>query len=342
MKRLEIQMILFGLLVVFSHNSQAETIRTGIVTATKLNVRVKPNTKYTKIASLIKGTKVTVLRIEKEWLEIIAPNTSSVWISKQYITESVSNKIVNLRAGPGIEFSSYCNLPAQSKVIILDDSKKDWVKIQVPKNLTAWVASKYIKLDEIIQPVVVKEIEMEHEKIEEDKNKTNYLSKEEIVQLSKGIDVEVTTDTEKTVDDIVLQETVDEKFIENSMIVNVATEALDNIAELEKEPIKTVKEEEVKETENEIDLPFTGKSTISAYPGIILPVNPGAAYVTHALVTKLDGEYYPIAYLHSKNINLGDWERKHIIIKGIECRVKDWKRPVIEVQEIRLFKKGEE
>jgi len=337
--RINFKLIFFTLFFTYSLLTYSEQMMTGTVIVNKLNVRVKPNVKYTRISSLKKGDKVTIIRIEKDWVEIIAPKSSIVWVSKKFITGNMTNQKIKLRSGPGIAFSSYSILPGNEKIIVLDNTQKDWVRIQPPPTLTAWTAVKYIKIDEVkvINPIVKLVVEQKpvEIKIVED---NNYLSKDEIIKLSNASDDKVNTDSE--ILSPIRKEVADEKFIENTMIVNIATEALDEIVDGEKVKPKTIIETESNAELELLDLPFLGKSVISAYPGIILPLNAGANYVTHALVTKLDGEYFPIAYLHSKNINLSEWERKGVVVKGIECRVKNWKRPVIEVEEIRLFKAG--
>ncbi|NOY75927.1 MAG: SH3 domain-containing protein, partial [Kiritimatiellaeota bacterium] len=59
----------------------------GVVVATRLNVRVRPGTKYTQVAQLKKETKVAVLRHKDGWYEISAPSDAKVWISSLFIDD---------------------------------------------------------------------------------------------------------------------------------------------------------------------------------------------------------------------------------------------------------------
>ncbi|MCK5843756.1 MAG: SH3 domain-containing protein [Victivallales bacterium] len=117
----------------------------GVVMATKLNVRVRPGTKYTRVAQLKKDDKVTVLRHRDGWYEILAPANSEVWISSLFIENGLVAKLANLRSGASVANSSYRLAKPGERLQVLKTSES-WTKVQPPKNLKAWVSAKFIYL----------------------------------------------------------------------------------------------------------------------------------------------------------------------------------------------------
>jgi len=58
---------------------------TGIVTATKLNVRSGPSTKYSVVGSLSKNKSVTILSSSQGWSKVRLSNNKEAWASSKYI-----------------------------------------------------------------------------------------------------------------------------------------------------------------------------------------------------------------------------------------------------------------
>ena len=134
------------LLAVISLYPEAFAGIPGEVTANKLNVRIKPGTKFSIVAKLKEGDKVNVLAVEKDWYKITAPADSSVWVSRPFINGDEIIRRVNLRCGPSVAYNKYTTVDPGLKIRILDDSNPDWVKIAPPTELQAYVAKKYIRI----------------------------------------------------------------------------------------------------------------------------------------------------------------------------------------------------
>lgn len=118
----------------------------GTINAANLNIRVKPNTKFTAVAKLKYGEQVEIVRQDGDWYEIIAPKNSSVWVSAGFIKDNTTTRKVNLRSGPGINYQSYGIIPAGQKITILSNLSSAWTKIAPTPGLTAWAFAKYVKL----------------------------------------------------------------------------------------------------------------------------------------------------------------------------------------------------
>ena len=135
------------------------------VTVSNLIVRGQAGLRGEVVTHLFKGETVTVLsqiNLDKhavgepaQWAKIALPSTVHVWVNGKFIEASskvVSAKKLNLRAGPGENFSVVGLIEKGVPVNELE-SKGDWKKIEAPTNAYAFVAAMYLK-QEAAAPVV--------------------------------------------------------------------------------------------------------------------------------------------------------------------------------------------
>ena len=239
----------------------------GTVTATRLNIRVKPGTNYAVVAQVKKGGKLNVIKHEKGWYQVKAPQNTKVWVSSTFVENGEIKKEVYLRAGPSVAFSSFTTAMPGDKVNVIDKSRKGWLQITPPKGLTGWTSAKYI-----------------------------YLTPENAAKL-----------TEKK-----------------------------STNEIEKLSINDKKDnKKVAKTKGKLPLPFTeSKGKQVSVEGFIVTLSKDATYVTHAIASRINGEYFPLCYIHSKLHNLKLWEGRRVQVTGTQRWVKNWQRPVLEVDKI--------
>ncbi|HSQ87396.1 N-acetylmuramoyl-L-alanine amidase [Romboutsia sp.] len=143
-------------------------IKTGVVTATSLNVRSGYGTSYLRIGSLSKGTKVEVVESKNGWYKI-KYKTGYGCVSADYIdlggTESkpptipeekppvdgviktgvVNATSLNVRSGYGTSYSKIGSLSKGTKVEVVE-SKNGWYKIKY-KTGYGCVSADYVNLD---------------------------------------------------------------------------------------------------------------------------------------------------------------------------------------------------
>jgi uncharacterized protein YgiM (DUF1202 family) len=83
-------------------------------------------------------------------------------------------------------------------------------------------------------------------------------------------------------------------------------------------------------------LPFIkGTDKKVTIKGQIIPLKPGAVYVTHALINiDKKGDIKTVAYLHCTKASLNIWHEKIVCLTGIQKLVNGWKLPVVEVNTI--------
>ncbi len=138
-----LSLLLLGL---SSFQLKAET--EGVVTADTLNVRVMPDTKFTVVDRLKKGSSVEILSRKENWFEIKAPAEAAVWVSSAFLKNGVVLRDVMLRSGPSVAYAPYGVISAGDKVDVLDGSREHWLRISPPKSTTAWVSAAYVEVPE--------------------------------------------------------------------------------------------------------------------------------------------------------------------------------------------------
>jgi len=127
------------------------------VTVSNLVVRGQAGLKGETVSHLSKGDAVTVLNqinLDKhavgepaQWVKIALPSTVHVWVNAKFVdaaSKAVSAKKLNLRAGPGENYSVVSVIEKGTLVSELE-TKGDWIKIDAPTNAYAFVAAMYLK-----------------------------------------------------------------------------------------------------------------------------------------------------------------------------------------------------
>jgi len=133
------------------------------VAAPQVNVRGQAGLKGEMITHLFKGDSVNVLEqinLSKhasdepaQWAKISFPTNAHVWVSAKYIdadNKTVKSKKLNLRAGPGENFSVIGTIEQGTPVNEIQ-TKRGWVEIEPPADTYAFVAAMYLNQ----QPVAV-------------------------------------------------------------------------------------------------------------------------------------------------------------------------------------------
>ncbi|HXF10556.1 MAG TPA: SH3 domain-containing protein, partial [Desulfuromonadaceae bacterium] len=127
------------------------------VAAPQVNVRGQAGLKGEMITHLVKGDTVNVLEQinlgkhaanePAQWAKIAYPSKAHVWVSAKYVdpaTKTVTSKKLNLRAGPGENFSVLGSLERGATVNPVE-TKNGWIQIEPPANTYAFVAAMYLK-----------------------------------------------------------------------------------------------------------------------------------------------------------------------------------------------------
>jgi hypothetical protein len=129
------------------------------VAANHVNVRGRAGLIGEVVTRMTNGESVTVIEEislkhsqpdePSAWAKILLPSTVPVWVKSSYIdagTKTVSVKKLNLRGGPGENYSVLGTLVKGDAVTEIE-TKGDWTKIQAPTNAFAFMAAQYLKQD---------------------------------------------------------------------------------------------------------------------------------------------------------------------------------------------------
>ena len=129
-----------------------------------INVRGQASFKGEVIAHLLKGDAVTVLEQinllkhkagePAQWAKIAFPTNAYAWVDAKYIdadTKSVKPKKLNLRAGPGENYS-VVGLITHGTPVSEVSNKGNWMEIEPPTNAYAFVAAMYLKQETVALP----------------------------------------------------------------------------------------------------------------------------------------------------------------------------------------------
>jgi uncharacterized protein YgiM (DUF1202 family) len=122
-----------------------------------INARGQAGLKGEVVTHLKKGETVTVLdqiNLDKhkagepaQWAKIALPSSTHVWVKSSYIdpaSKTVSTKKLNLRAGPGENYSVLGVIEHGTQVNEIT-TKEGWMQIDPPASTYAFVAAMYLK-----------------------------------------------------------------------------------------------------------------------------------------------------------------------------------------------------
>lgn len=121
------------------------------VTATKLNVRTGIGLSFRRICIVDKETKLAVVNEKLGWLEVMLPLNAPCWTFAKLVEVEdnqgvIKSNRVNVRTSPRAKSSGNIigQLTKGTPVTILE-SNSNWYKIAPPESLTGWVNKKYAK-----------------------------------------------------------------------------------------------------------------------------------------------------------------------------------------------------
>jgi uncharacterized protein YgiM (DUF1202 family) len=127
------------------------------VTSANINLRGQAGLKGEVVGHLKAGDTVNVIsqiNLDKhaadepaQWAKISLPADTKVWVNSKFVdaaTKTVSAKKLNLRAGPGENYSVLGVIEKGASVSEVA-AKGDWSQIETPTNAFAFVAAMYLK-----------------------------------------------------------------------------------------------------------------------------------------------------------------------------------------------------
>ena len=150
-----------------SSSSGSDSVPSTESTAAKVteyvNVRSGPGTNYTSKTVIASGTSITVTdRSNAEWYAVKLSNGMTGYIYSIYIriesesssggssgTESTPAKTteyVNVRSGPGTNYTSKTVIASGTSITVTDTSNPEWYAVKLSNGMTGYIYSIYIEL----------------------------------------------------------------------------------------------------------------------------------------------------------------------------------------------------
>ena len=150
-----------------SSSSGSDSVPSTESTAAKVteyvNVRSGPGTNYTSKTVIASGTSITVTdRSNSEWYAVKLSNGMTGYIYSIYIriedesssggssgTESTPAKTteyVNVRSGPGTNYTSKTVIASGTSITVTDTSNPEWYAVKLSNGMTGYIYSIYIEL----------------------------------------------------------------------------------------------------------------------------------------------------------------------------------------------------
>ena len=145
--------------------SVPSTESTPAKTTEYVNVRSGPGTNYTSKTVIASGTSITVTdRSNSEWYAVKLSNGMTGYIFSIYIelesgsssgggsssSESMQARTtagVNVRSGPGTNYSSKTVIASGTSITVTDRSNSEWYAVKLSNGMTGYIYSIYIRIE---------------------------------------------------------------------------------------------------------------------------------------------------------------------------------------------------
>lgn len=129
-----------------------------------VNIRAMPDTKSEVVAQISTNDELLVKSVGKEWVELVPPCSVEFWVLSDYIRDgAVKGQNVNVRAGPGINFSIVGQVN-QGMNVVVKSAHLDWVSISPPESCSLWVYRplvEFVAEEKEMAPATVEMVEPE-------------------------------------------------------------------------------------------------------------------------------------------------------------------------------------
>ena len=146
---MNINWMILGLLGVVSAFGQGTTNFEVRVNGDKVSLRARPEAGTEVVSQVHEGQLLDAVRVEGEWLGVLAPTNAGVWIKSQFVKEGVvTGDKIKMRSGPGISYRDV-GMVGKGVRVTTQETHGDWQKVAPPSTLILWVNRS------VVDPVVV-------------------------------------------------------------------------------------------------------------------------------------------------------------------------------------------
>ena len=118
----------------------------------RVNLRARPAYESEVVCQAQTGDLLIPLAEQGEWRGVRPPATAPVWIHSAFVTNEQITSRLNVRGGPGINFSSLGVL-LKGDAVKVRLTRGDWLQIEAPTSTVLWVHKDYVTAqDHLVAP----------------------------------------------------------------------------------------------------------------------------------------------------------------------------------------------
>ena len=122
----------------------AETV---VVRGDRVNLRAQPATTSEVLGQVNAGTALTVRSLRDGWVEVAIPESFDVYAHKDFIQDGlVTASPLNIRAGPGINYSRVGSIPKGSRITPRGEFG-EWIRMAPPETASVWVSTDLVAFE---------------------------------------------------------------------------------------------------------------------------------------------------------------------------------------------------
>lgn len=113
------------------------------VTGDNVNIRAKSSPNAEVVGQVISGDILDGFATSSEWFQVVLPSNISCWVAAEFVNNGVARTRVNVRSGPGLNFSSL-GLIHFGTVLEIREHKDPWLRIAPPSGISGWISSRFV------------------------------------------------------------------------------------------------------------------------------------------------------------------------------------------------------
>jgi SH3-like domain-containing protein len=113
------------------------------VNADRVNLRARPAYESEVVCQAQTGDLLTPVGIQGDWRGVRPPATAPVWVHASFVTNAQVKSRLNVRGGPGINFSSIAVLQ-KGDTVKVRSTFGDWLQIEAPTSSVLWVHKDFV------------------------------------------------------------------------------------------------------------------------------------------------------------------------------------------------------
>ncbi len=277
----------------------------GVVNADLLNVRLAPELKAPVVVKLRAGDAVRVEKESGAFYEIAAPAKTPVYISGVYIRNGKTTQALKMYADMSAKSPLLGELPAGTEIKTVRETRYGWTQIEPPAGIRLYAAKMYIDLKNPL-PAVGEQKSAEGEAAEKPV---------ELPAASKPAEEGKPAGTPAATEEVKPAGTPAEAEV------------------VKAEPKPAFSENYLKELAGLGVDPATGTEIETS--GYVLALNSTTTELVRYAMLRQEGSRYITEYfLAADSIDLAGYVEKTVELKGVVCKVPEWKTPLLVVTSV--------